>query len=275
MYLIQKHLNVLSIILLILGGLLFSGVLVAGASDRAEDPAPTEESASSDDEVDIQVTEDYCNAYKFNRAAMTEEIFEQAGINVDFTFANVFGGTQKKPKVEDLYLSIYQELKEAPSDTALEETAEANQMTQTELCSILGGNYQLLSTIYSENYSNDDLLEVVEGLQEQYDTVLENEAFKKDLFWETYPQEIFVNGDTEDSGFDVLYDLEIIEYILFGEDSTIGSGGSFGMGDWGDDDEEEEAEDEELDIEPEEPDAEPEDEDSEPTEDEEEGEEES
>ena len=247
---LSKYLYPISAVLLILSGILLSGTVMVSAEEDA----------------DTEKMEELCFAFKLNGAGMMEEIFEQGGINVDLDFSKVFGGTQKKPKVENLYISLYKLMNTAPSDTALTAAAEQNQMTETEICSILGGNYQLLSTIYNETFSTEDLLDQVESLKDDYNTALDVASFEQELFLETFPQEVFVNGDTEDSGFDVLYDLEIIEYILFGEDSTIGSGGSYGMGDWGDDDEDIEVDPE--DEEEDEPEVDPEDEEEEPEEDE-------
>ncbi len=228
MHLILKHLNAISVLLLLVSGVLISGLTIASAENDVND---------------------FCDAYKFNSASLTEEIFEQAGVNIDLEFKNVFGGTPEEPEITDLYLSLYRSIQESPSDAALEQTAEANQMTQIELCSIFGGNYQLLSTIYDETYNNDDLIEEVDSLATQYEEAFEKSIRDQAEFLKLYPHEVFVNGDTSDSGFDVLYDLAIIEYILFGEESSIGSGGSLGMGSWNDDDDEDEDEEGSADVE--------------------------
>lgn len=204
-----KNLGKITILLLVLSG------LIAGINSvLAQDSSTTEEDN----------TEFYCQMYKFNGSSLMEEILEQGGIPVELEFKKVFSGTRKNPKVENLYMSLYKQVRETPDDTAMEKTAENNQMTQVELCSILGGNYQLLSTIYDETYSVADLLSEVTRLKEEYARNLEQAAQDQKMFLDTYANEVFVNGDESDSGFDVLYDLELIEYILFGEDSAIGSG---------------------------------------------------
>lgn len=204
-----KNLAKITILLFIISGLL-AGINSVLAQD---------DTGGEEDDIEF-----YCQMYKFNGASLVEEILEQSGINVDLEFKRVFGGTRKKPQVENLYMSLYKQVRETPDDSAMEKTAEGNQMTQVELCSILGGNYQLLSMIYDETYTVGDLSSEVARLKDEYERNLEQAARDQDMFLDTYSQEVFVNGDESDSGFDILYDLELIEYILFGEDSAIGSG---------------------------------------------------
>jgi hypothetical protein len=171
----------------------------------------------------------YCQMYKFNGTSIMEEIVDQSGIDVDFSFKKIFTGTRKKPKADNLYMSLYKQVQETPDDTAMQQTADENQMSATELCNIFGGNYQLLRGIYDTTYDTESLLDEVTRLESDYEDNLEKAEQDQEMFLNTYAKEVFVNGDESDSGFDVLYDLALIEYVLFGENSSLGSGEDLGL----------------------------------------------
>jgi hypothetical protein len=137
--------------------------------------------------------------------------------------ANAFGGTSQKPVVKDLYKSIYKTLKVQTDRTAIQKVANKYQYSETEMGAILEGNIGVLSRTQPESVKYQDLLDLFDKMREDFQKEFDNEQLKQTLFLDSYPQEIFVNGDTSDSGFDVVYDLEIIELLLFGDQEAGGS----------------------------------------------------
>lgn len=144
--------------------------------------------------------------------------------------ANIFGGTQQKPEVKNLYKSVYKSIKVDSDRVARQRTAEHYQYSETEMTAILNGDLGLLRRTQPKAVNYDDLLKLIDKMQATYQKEFNKEQLHQNLFLDSYPQEIFVNGDTSDSGFDVVYDLEILELLLFGDENTSSSGGGGGGG---------------------------------------------
>lgn len=142
---------------------------------------------------------------------------------------NVFGGTPEKPEVKDLYLTLYADLKTRPTSAALRNTAAQYQYTESQMWGILEGDFSTLRRTRPDLKNTEDILEEIERIQDTYDDEMEQQQLKSQLVVDTYPQEIFVNGDTSDSGFDVVYDLEILELLLFGDNQLSPTGGEEGL----------------------------------------------
>ena len=144
--------------------------------------------------------------------------------------ANIFGGTPQKPEVKNLYKSVYKSIKVDSDRVARQRTAEHYQYSETEMTAILNGDLGLLRRTQPQAVNYDDLLKLIDKMQTTYQKEFNKEQLHQNLFLDSYPQEIFVNGDTSDSGFDVVYDLEILELLLFGDEGTSSSGGGGGGG---------------------------------------------
>ena len=151
---------------------------------------------------------------------------DDALVSDSMDVANVFGGTPQRPEVKDLYLTIYKSLKVNPDKAAMRATANHYQYSQTEMQGILKGDLGLLRRTQNELMTLDDSLNMLQDIQTRFEKEKADEKLRQQLFVDSYPKEIFVNGDAGDSGFDVVYDLEIIELILFGDQSIAASGPS-------------------------------------------------
>jgi len=235
---LYKHLNAISVLLLLMSGMMFAGLSLVNAADDEE---------QTDEEVEA-----YCDLYQYNTEQIVEDIFEEVGIASNIEFGGLFGGTSKKPKVENLYLNVYKTMKSLPRRDAMMATADKWQYTETEMCSILGGNLFMLAKSQDTALTQADALELLEDMKADYQHELEKANTTQQMLIEVYPKEIFANGDTGDSGFDVLYDLEILECLLFAEceAESIGGGNfptttrpssAIGGGGGSDDEDEEEA----------------------------------
>jgi hypothetical protein len=202
-----KHLNALSVLLLVMAGMMWHGVNGVDALTDAE----------------IQSA---CDGYKLNREQLTADILDSAGLDhVNFDFPDVFKRNKAEPEIKNFYLNIYKKVKQDPADQAINTIADNYGYTKEEMCAILGGSVALLLDDNEDTYQEvETLLDDYQDILDDYADELEKERLQQEMTLDSYGKEMFANGDTEDSSFDVLYDLEIIEYILFGED-TIDSGG--------------------------------------------------
>lgn len=199
--------NTVSLLLLLSSALLWSGIFFAGAEEASD-------SAQS-----------YCDGYRYNGAQLFEDLLEEASLNTNIQIADIFGGSSQKPEIENLYLNVYKLMDQAPSDAALQNTAAEYQYTQEEMCAILGGGLYFLTDTEDKTLSVTDLQEMRSEILKTYERELEKAKLEQEMFMDSYSKEIFVNGDTADSSFDVLYDLEVIEYLLFGESTYTTTGG--------------------------------------------------
>ncbi|MFA5842083.1 MAG: hypothetical protein WC882_00160 [Candidatus Gracilibacteria bacterium] len=169
-------------------------------------------------DADIQ---EACDGFKYNGTQLMEDLFEDAAGSADLDVVNIFKnmfGQSKTPKVEDLYLSIYKKVRAEPEDTAVRATAEDYQFTQEQMCAVLGGSFAPIASMNeNEVVPITEAMDILAEMQETYRDHLAEAQMAQEMLMDSYMREIFANGDTGDSGFDVLYDMEIIEYLLFGE----------------------------------------------------------
>jgi hypothetical protein len=71
---------------------------------------------------------------------------------------------------------------------------------------------------FSEVYTQAEVVDAYTEILDRYDAELAAQRSIKKLNYETLSQEIFLNGDLSDSGgVDLLYDLDLMNYLLFGE----------------------------------------------------------
>lgn len=141
-----------------------------------------------------------------------------------FSWRDVFSPSSK---AKDLYMLMYYKLSQAPKNNALRETAKKYGLTDDELSKVVEGTVvPLLSTVAQRypNMTQSDLYTVMRKAQDDYAVIKEAFDIQQQLDTLTAPSEIFANNDLSDSGFDLIYDLSMIEKILFVDitPSTIG-----------------------------------------------------
>jgi hypothetical protein len=130
----------------------------------------------------------------------------------------------------DMYLKIYEEVNKNPEKNALKKSASTLGMDPKDVQNIVKNGD--LSTL--TNGKKDTELETIViryfAVLKEYNKELSIENLRSDLESTIKPREIFIDGDTSNSDFDLIKDLSIIEEILFNEDSgTNGYSGIFEM----------------------------------------------
>jgi len=168
------------------------------------------------------------------------EQFEDAGFDDRGpAWDNIFGNT-KKDNGKNLYLLVYKELKSGPADAAIANTAYYFGYTEDTTIDIIDGKLHEIvefdASVAQYDVEHDLLtlqgaIDKYNAIYDYYDQQLAIETMSSELSTQVKLQEMFANGDTSDSGFDLIVDLQRIEYILFGgaNESGYGTSGSGGM----------------------------------------------
>lgn len=155
---------------------------------------------------------------------IVQSIFDSANVN------KTYDSDSKELKVlaneekpfENLYLFMYQNVKEAPKKAAIEETALKLGYNEDDLETIiLDQNVSLIKNYLDPKLRNNQsaITEEYTRVSDVYQNELEFQTENRTLLYETLASEIFVNNDLTDSaGVDILHDLNIIHQILFGSE---------------------------------------------------------
>ncbi|KKT19090.1 MAG: hypothetical protein UW03_C0024G0004 [Candidatus Peregrinibacteria bacterium GW2011_GWA2_43_8] len=160
-------------------------------------------------------------------------------------------GDKYKDNGQNLYYYVYDKVKVEPATAALESTATyfgygTSDSNLDYVTAIVDGNTDgsLLGadpmTVFDSSASEYEEIEDLSTIQGRYEksavmktyfyNALANESLRSELSVQTETNEMYANGDTSDSGFDLITDLKTIEYILFagvtdtwtGDDSVSG-----------------------------------------------------
>lgn len=155
----------------------------------------------------------------------------------DFASENVFedfGETDIDKVGVNLYAKILNMTIVNPEKTTTKSVAEKYGLTTAELDAVLSGSYLPLVE-RKPTLSQSELFLKVNEITKKFNEERDLASLEASIQAETMPSEIFMNGELGDSGFDLLYDLTMIEKLLFLKTSeyTIGadyngSGGASG-----------------------------------------------
>lgn len=147
----------------------------------------------------------------FNTSRMFSKILP------DFASDNWFessGDIDPEDVGKDLYFKVLQSLVVDPSEKAMENTAGRYGLSQTDTSLIMSGNYQPIFD-KKPTMTQEQLISTLNKMQSQYNTEFDKLTMQAEIEAQTKPSEIFANGDLDDSGFDLIYDLDRIEELLF------------------------------------------------------------
>jgi hypothetical protein len=180
---------------------------------------------------------------------LSKDIYEKNNIDpsVAPNWDNIFGSTGDD-NAQNLYLLIYNKVKNDPASAALENTAAEYGYTKGRMMDLVGGDlyaiydYDVTASKYVWGDEEASQIQSIEGLVAKYDEItnyynnqLAIETLNSDLSNTAMSHEIFANGTTEDSGFDLIVDLKTIEIILFGAANEDGYGSEMSSPDNADD----------------------------------------
>lgn len=147
-----------------------------------------------------------------------------------FTWDDVFGPDKYG---EDLYSLIYAKLITFPGKSALKEVATSAGLTQNEARAVLNGSITPIfnnPNMKSRNISQEQALIMLQKMQEDFALKSEAYAIEQEVDATIKPSELFADGDLSNSGFDLVFDLNRIEEILFLNESPVDVGAPYPKG---------------------------------------------
>lgn len=148
------------------------------------------------------------------------------GDHPEADWGTTFGATNPEDIGKDLYLTVYDKTELIPENEANSELAKKFAVTDGEMKRIRSGNYDIIAD-KKPGLTQDELLSKVVEIQTEYNWRKEMIELKAQVQASVEMSELFANGDLDDSGFDLINDLTIIEELLFLHTSPIDIGASY------------------------------------------------
>ncbi|MBU0668204.1 hypothetical protein KJ951_00515, partial [Patescibacteria group bacterium] len=165
----------------------------------------------------------------FSTARLFSKLLDKIGLNPDADITSSFGVKDESEVGKDLYLRVYSQTEIQPQRQATQQTAGKYGVTEGELTALLAGNYNVILE-KKPGMTQAELQNKILEIQEEQAWRKEIMELKAQIKAEVEVNEIFANGDTSDSGFDLVNDLNIIEKLLFLKSQPIDVGAPFSFG---------------------------------------------
>ncbi len=168
----------------------------------------------------------------FSTARIFSKVIEKTGLDPNADVTKSFGESNPEEVDsigKDLYLLIYNQTENEPQQQAYKNTAARYSLTEGQMVSLMYGDYTPLlqkTKSLTQEQAQEKVTEIQKAFAEEKD-VLRLEANLKAA---VEPTEIFANGDINDSGFDLVNDLNLIEELLFQQAQPISVGGNYNGG---------------------------------------------
>lgn len=130
----------------------------------------------------------------------------------------------------DLYNLVYAKVNLQAEDDALKAIAGQYGLTTDEARAVADGSIAPLLNnpdLKGAKLTNEDAAIIMAGLQADFQFLKELYQIQKEVEVSVNPGELFANNDLADSGFDLIYDLTVIEEILFLDTTAPSVGNPF------------------------------------------------
>lgn len=162
----------------------------------------------------------------FSTARLASKITSAIGLDPNANWFDTFGAEDEKDVGKDLYMIIYSKTQDQPQKQANKSIAGKYGMPEADLVRILQGDYTKLVE-EKPGMTQEEAMRKISEIQQLYKEEKDLLQLKADIKAAVEPNEIFANGDINDSGFDLINDLQIIENLLFLKSDPIDVGGTF------------------------------------------------
>lgn len=165
----------------------------------------------------------------FSTARLFSKMVEKVGkgkLNPNKNISEVFGTEDPNKAGQNMYLKIYDQTVNQPEQKAFKNTAGKFGVTEAEISQVLSGNFSPILARKPTLLQDDAVSKMLE-IQREYQEEKDILAFQADIESRVVSSEFFANGDINDSGFDLINDLNLIETILFKKADPIDVGASF------------------------------------------------
>jgi len=162
----------------------------------------------------------------FSTARIFSKLVESTGANPAADWTTTFGAKDEKDVGKDLYLTVYRKVLVQPNKDANKAIAGKYGIPEGEMTRFAYGDISLLldkkpGLTFEEAQSK--ISEIQQQLLEEKDL----QALQAEIKAAVEPNEMFANGDLDDSGFDLINDLTLIEQLLFLKTSPIDVGAGY------------------------------------------------
>ncbi len=154
-----------------------------------------------------------------------------------FEWQDVFGavGLSEDKQGKDLYKLIYNKLLVRPEDESFKAVAQNYGLTVQEAEDVANGS---ISTIYHSSHikgssnkiskmTQAEAIALSDKLISDFNDYREIFKLQQEVDAATAQSELFSNGDVADSGFDLVYDLSVIEQVLFLSNTEVSVGATY------------------------------------------------
>lgn len=148
----------------------------------------------------------------------------QAWNEENLSWKNIFSKTSTPGK--DLYKFVGWNLIKSPEDEAIKVVASIYGLTPQEASQAVKGSITVLfnNTSTPKHMSTEDAYKMQADIIADYESYKELFDIQQEIDTSVTPTEMFANGDLLDSGFDLIYDLDVMEKILFDGVTNVTSG---------------------------------------------------
>lgn len=153
---------------------------------------------------------------------------ENEGLN----WGDSFGETDPEEVGQDLYLVVYKSTQTDTLDEAVEATAAQYGLPPERMSLILGGDINPIMD-RSPSMRLEDAVKIYNQMIATYNDRKNSADLNAAISAKVTPNEMFADGDVDNSGFDLINDLNNIEIILFQRNDLVSFGSSLGGGESG------------------------------------------
>jgi len=152
--------------------------------------------------------------------------------NEGLDWGNSFGENNPEKIGQNLYLLIYKNTQTDTMDEAITATAAQYGLPPDRMSLILGGDIRPIMD-RSPSMRIEDAVKIYNQMIATYNDRKNSADLNATISAKIIPNEMFADGDLDNSGFDLINDLNNIEIILFQRNDLVSFGGALGGGDGG------------------------------------------
>lgn len=148
----------------------------------------------------------------------------QAWTEENLSWKTIF--SNKATPGKNLYKFVGSNLIVKPESEAIKTIASIYNLTPQEAEAAVNGSIAVLfnNTATPDNLSTEQAYKMQSDIMADYQSLKELFDIQQEIDTSVLPTEMFANGDLQDSGFDLIYDLNVMEKILFDSVTDVTSG---------------------------------------------------
>ncbi|MDD3862177.1 MAG: hypothetical protein PHP74_04820 [Candidatus Gracilibacteria bacterium] len=148
----------------------------------------------------------------------------QAWTEENLSWKTIFSNISTPGK--NLYKFVGANLIVKPESEAIKAVASIYNLTPQETEAAVNGSIAVLfnNTSTPDNLSLEQAYKMQSDIMADYQSLKELFDIQQEIDTSVLPTEMFANGDLQDSGFDLIYDLNVMEKILFDSVTDVTSG---------------------------------------------------